>query len=368
MDQSRQLENLLTEFAIPGNLQSLEPLHVGHIHDSYVSTWRDGATETRYLHQRVNENVFRDVAGLMENISRVTQHIRAKLLEQPAGSRETTLELIPAGDGRAGLRDRAGRFWRTFLFIPDVRSFNRCETASQAGQAAAAFGRFNAHLVDLDPRLLHETIENFLDLPHRYRQLDEAIRRNPVGRLGDVEPEVEFALLRRNQAGLLSDAIRSGDLPLRVAHGDPKLNNILFDSHSGEVVCVVDLDTCMPGTLLYDFGDLFRNTAVPTREDEPDLSKIALDSGYARAIVESYLKKTRHFLSPGEIDLMPRSPQIMGLLLGTRFLTDYIAGDVYFKIDVPRHNLRRARAQFKIVESLERNEGALIEMVRESSG
>lgn len=348
----QKLWEILPEFSIEGTPRELVRICRGNIHDSYVSIWKSNGT--RYLHQWVNQTVFPDIEGLMSNIALVTSHIQGRLDQGFRENGERTLRLIPARTGKIGVRDEEGGYWRTYEFISDTRTIDVCDGPDHAREAARMFGRFVLHCLEIEPGNLCETIPNFQNTPFRYRQLEEAVQKDVMGRYSDVFGEVEFARSRQLLGSTLVEAVQSGALPRRVIHYDTKLNNILFDITEDRGVCVVDLDTVMPGTILYDFGDMVRNAAVPTTEDETDLSRVEMDLDLFKALVQGYLEGTEAFLEPSEVELLPMAPGVLALTLGIRFLTDYINGDRYFNIRYPDHNLLRCRTQFKIVRSMER--------------
>ncbi len=338
-------------FHIPGRLIDVQPHRVGHIHDSYVSSWQNGTGERRYLHQRLNQYVFPDVASLMDNLQRVTGHLR-RSLQHDAAPGERCLELVRARNGESLVQDSAGRYWRCFHFIEGTVTLENCSDAAQAFEAGRAFGRFVAQLSDLAPAALADTIPNFLNTPHRYGQLWRAVEQDRAGRVQQCRGEIDFARGGEAESCVLVEALGK-QLPWRVIHYDPKLNNLLFDESTGRAVCVVDLDTCMAGTLLYDLGDLIRSAAVPCPEDEPDPSRVYVELEFLDAILEGYLGESHRLLEPGEVSLMADAPRIMAITLGIRFLADHLNGDRYFKTDFEGHNLQRARTQFQIARSLE---------------
>ena len=364
------LDRVLPQFAIEGEPLRKEPLRRGHIHDTFVSTWHTPDGERRYLHQRMNEAVFEDIDALMHNVERVTRHLR----DVPAGSGtaapdtalpdtgppDTTLEslqLVPTRDGRPFLR-WAGFPWRTYHFIDGAESYDRPRTPRMAREAARAFGDFQARLATLPMDELRETIPRFFSSPYRLEQLDDARdrahARGLAGRVALVAAELAFIDERRELVPLMEDRIADGRIPRRVVHGDTKLNNVLFDKRSGQPRCIVDLDTCMPGYSLYDFGDLVRFTAAKTGEDERDLSKVGVDIALYETLVEGYLAGTGDSLGDEERQLMPEAARLVTMTIGMRFLADYLAGDVYFKTSYDEHNLVRARVQLQMVAELER--------------
>ncbi|RIL10060.1 MAG: hypothetical protein DCC75_05175 [Proteobacteria bacterium] len=333
---------LLGCFAIDGELIGIEPLKSGHINRSFVSTWRDGTSQKRYVHQAVNSFVFPDVPLVISNIRKVTEFLRPRLAK---GRR--TLKLVPARSGDLYARDRDGQ---------------------QAYSAGQAFGEFTYALKELPYDHLKEPIPQFQYLPGRLESLRACASRDEYGRVRSAGREIDFALSQTKALGIISEAIESQAVPIRVTHGDAKFNNILFDCDSGRVVCVVDLDTCMPGSILYDFGDLVRSAAISSEEDEPDTDKINLEFSFFEAIARGYLDAWPDLL-PAELQFMAQAPRAVALGLGIRFLDDYLSGDKYFRTDGPDHNLIRARAQFKAARSMESQQEAMQKLIkRHSSG
>lgn len=347
-----ELRPALSGFAIPGTLTKVVVHERGHIHDTFISTWELDGARRRYLHQRMNGEVFQDIEGLMHNIERVTEHLRSKLGSPRADGELETLELVRSKQGHAYLKSE-GAAWRTYHFIENTESFDRPRDLAQAESVALAFGHFQQQLADLPARELRETIPDFFSTPHRLRQFDEALKQASQERIDSARAEIDFVQARRGLAPIIEDAILSGRIPQRIVHGDTKLNNVLFDRDNGRAVCIVDLDTCMPGYSLYDFGDLVRFTAATSAEDERDLSKVGMDLDLYRALAQGYRDGTRQFLTEQEVEWMPLAARLVTFTIGLRFLADHLAGDHYFKIHRPGHNLDRARVQLGMVEDME---------------
>jgi len=347
-------DDVLSRFRLAGTLLEVVPHERGHIHDTFVSTWRAPAGNVRFLHQRMNRVVFPDLDVLMRNVERVTSHLTRK-----AGAVGlSTLELIPTVEETSFVDVESGA-WRTYRFIENTESFDRCLSSDQAFEAARAFGRFQRDLADLDAATLEETIPRFFSPTHRFEQLKDAIERDVESRVATAGPEIEFARDRADEIPRMESHVDAGRIPIRVVHGDTKLNNVLFDAATGRAVCVVDLDTCMPAWSLYDFGDLVRFTAAKCAEDEPDVELAGVDVALYRAIVEGYLESAAAFLTPLEVELMPFAARIVTLTIGLRFLADHLAGDVYFKTSRENQNLERARVQFRMVADMEAREREL---------
>jgi Ser/Thr protein kinase RdoA (MazF antagonist) len=355
---------VVSEFAIDGELLAVEKFERGHIHDTFISRFRrsDGS-ERRYLHQRLNDRVFRDVPALMNNIERVTGHLAGQYGDPDVVSHMHALELVPARSGASFVAAGSGP-WRTYVYIEGTRSLDLCEGPEQAWQAARAFGQFQADLIDLDVSGLRMTIPNFFSSPYRMRQLDEAVATDAQQRVRGAKAELAFVGARRGMVDVIEAAMRLGRFPRRVVHGDTKLNNVLFCQDSGKAVCVVDLDTCMPGYSLYDFGDLVRFTAACSKEDETDLHRVGTDPELFRALVDGYLESAAGFLTDDELRLMPFAARLVTFTIGLRFLADHLNGDVYFKVGRENHNLDRARVQFAMVASMEQQTGSMEAWVR----
>ena len=348
-----ELEAAVRLFDISGRFQSAEELRRGHIHTTYVSTWTGPDGPDRYLHQRLNAEVFRDIPALMHNVGLVTRHLAAGA---GAGSMEA-LQLVPAAGTGADYAVTPDAPWRTYRFIEGTVSYDHPKDAGMAHTAAAAFGDFQVRLAGLDAKELRTTIPDFFDSEVRLRQLDEAAVADVAGHRASVAAELAFVGERRACCTVMEDALRSGRMPARVVHGDTKLNNVLFDRESGEPRCVVDLDTCMPGYSLYDFGDLVRFTAATCDEDEQDLDRARIDEDTFEALQAGYLEHAAGFLTAFEREHMAFSARLVTLTIGMRFLADHLAGDRYFKISRPGQNLDRARVQFALVADMERRLG-----------
>jgi Ser/Thr protein kinase RdoA (MazF antagonist) len=345
--------NFSAWFALDGECVEVVPLKRGHIHDTLVGTWRTREGTRRIVHQRINTHVFRDPALLMMNWLRVTEHVRAALAREGAPDLERRcLRAIPARSGAPVHTDIIGGVWRAFAFIEGARSLDVPESPAQAQEAARAFGVFAAQLRDLDPATVAESIPHFHDFAHRLATLEAAIAADAHRRAAGAAEDIERA---RRLAGEVQGVLaREGaaQLPVRVVHNDCKLNNVLFDERTDEGLCVIDLDTVMPGSVLADFGDLARNAACPAPEDEPDLARVRVDAQLYEALVRGYLAGTGGLLTAVEIALLPLAGPLIALETGVRFLTDHLSGDSYFRIHRPGHNRDRARVQLRLTEQL----------------
>ncbi len=355
-----EVRQVLRRFAIDGQCRSVVPLRVGHINETILSEWQTPTGVRRFVHQRVNGTVFPDVPRLMDNVSRILSHLAKK----PRRDGDCVLELIPARDGRCYLVDERGSVWRTYLEIGNTETFNVIPNCEVAFEAARAFGQFQADLLDFPSRELFEVIPGFHDTPKRFQAFEQALLENRFGRASQVVREREGIVARRDAMGVLMAGLHDGSIPWRVTHNDTKVNNVLFSKTSQRAICVVDLDICMPGSSLFDFGDMARNAIATAAEDETDLSKVGVNLDLFDALVRGHLASTGHFLTAREVDLLAVAPGIIALELGMRFLGDYLNGDVYFGIQRPHHNLDRARTQLRLCEVIEGKIGVMQEIVQ----
>ena len=338
-------------FRIPGLFVTAEPYGTGHINDTYKVTFDQCGTLVNYIFQRINHNVFKQPAAVMENMSRVCAHLGK--ISRARGDARGAISLMTALTGEAYANDAERNFWRAYCFIENARTFDVIESVSQAHLAAQAFGRFQCELVDIPGGRLNDTIPNFHNTPWRIENLEKAVSEDKMGRLKEVQKEVDFILDRKEECSILLDLNAKGEIPERITHNDTKLNNVLLDSTTGKAVCVIDLDTVMPGLVHNDFGDMIRTGTSPALEDEKDLSKVYMQFDMFEALLRGYLDTASGFLTPAEKHYLPFSGKLITLEIGTRFLTDYLEGDVYFKVHREGHNLDRCRTQIKLVQSIE---------------
>jgi hypothetical protein len=351
MHNLRQIANL---FDFRADFVHAHVYGSGHINDTYCAWFDQAGLRVRYIVQRINDNVFKQPVELMENVKRVTDFSLARLLtEGNPEARRRTLTVIPALDGKPYAAGPDGSIWRAYPFIERARGYDELETNEQAYQAARAFGAFQNLTAGLTGPRLHETIPNFHNTPKRLEALQAAIEADAKNRAAEVKPEIDFALARAADCSRITDLIAAGEIPERVTHNDTKLNNVLLDDVTAEGVCVIDLDTTMPGSALYDFGDMVRTAAPTTREDDPELAKLDICLYRFEALVKGYLS-TATFLNPAELANLAFAGKLLTLECGIRFLADYLQGDVYFKIKHPSHNLDRCRNQFAYVAAQER--------------
>ncbi len=351
--ESPPIQDIAKQFAIPEKQFSCHPYGSGHINDTYLIQSL-GEVETRYLLQRINHHVFKDVPALMQNMGKVTSHLQEKLQTADKFSRHfTTITLLPTHSGKLYFQDQAGQYWRMQHFVPHSISYDVVTTAAQAYQAGKAFGTFQALLKDLPADGLQQTIPDFHNMESRLRQFQQACDADPAGRKGQIAEEIAFVEKRKPAMSALYQQVKEGAIPLRITHNDTKFNNVLLEETTHEALCVIDLDTVMPGVVLYDFGDAVRSIVNTGAEDESRQEKIQVNLSFYEAFAEGYLTETLSFLTAKEIERLAFSAQYMTFIMGLRFLTDHLAGDVYYKIRHQGHNLQRARAQFTLLTRME---------------
>jgi Ser/Thr protein kinase RdoA (MazF antagonist) len=350
----RLAQAVLEEFSIYGEWEELVPFGKGHINDTFVSTWNQGGTRLRYTHQRINHQVFTRPDEVMENILRVTAHIRQKLKALGTGDRSRrVLTVIPARDGKPWVRDSGGGWWRSYCFIENARGGDLASSPEEAALLGKSVGNFQNQLADLGPPRLHETIPDFHNMETRYARFHRALEEDPLGRAGGCREEIDFMLRNEERGGLLIRSLREGRIPERICHNDTKMNNILLDDRSGEALCLIDLDTVMPGTSLFDLGDLIRTVSTRAREDEQDLSRVSFNTAFFRSLLQGYLSEARAFLLPAEYALICEAGRNITQIMGLRFLTDYLEGDHYYRVEGPTHNLDRCRNQIALIRSMD---------------
>lgn len=347
------LKNIFNQFQYNGTFLKAYSYGSGHINDTYkVETIEDDKFD--YILQRVNHNVFKDVPGLMENVERVTSHIRSKL-ESIAGSNpdREVLTVIPTNENKSYHKDADGNFWRMYIFIWDNRSYDQVDSPEKAYEGGSMFGKFQAMLADLPGKPLNETIPNFHNIEWRLDTFESILDKNPAGRASEIAEEVKFVRDRAEEMKIILNLGREGLIPQRITHNDTKFNNVLLDQND-KGLCVIDLDTVMPGYVHYDFGDSIRTSTNTAAEDEADLSKVEMDIHLFEAYARGFLEQTKDTLNELEIDHLALAGKLFPYIIGLRFLTDHVDGDNYFKIHHEGHNLQRARAQFKLLQSMER--------------
>ncbi|MDB6132619.1 MAG: hypothetical protein JWM59_862 [Verrucomicrobiales bacterium] len=354
------IPRLTRQFLMPGDFLSHAPCGQGHINDTYEVRISQAGTPVRYIIQRINHAIFTRPDLVMENIRRVTGHIADKLHgENLTEVYRRVLTLVPCRDGRAWHADADGNHWRAYLYVEGAEAHSHVNSPALAREAAKSFGRFQHLLADLPLPRLADTIPHFHHTRSRYDALMHAAEEDRAGRRAAVAAELDWCRAREAAVDVLLDAHAAGLLPERITHNDTKINNVMIDHQTGEGICIMDLDTVMPGLALYDFGDLVRTTTISTAEDEQDTSLVEMRLPMFQALVEGYLSTAKSFLTPAEIGQLAFAGKLITLETGLRFLTDHLNGDLYFKTKRPGHNLDRFRVQARLVESIEKQHDAM---------
>ncbi|MEG2536473.1 MAG: aminoglycoside phosphotransferase family protein [Hydrogenoanaerobacterium sp.] len=361
---SELLSKAVDSFAIDGKKTKVEIYGNGHINDTFAAYFEnsDGST-TRYIIQRINSSVFKKPKDVMENVIGVTRYLKEVIEKAGGDPMRETLNLIPTRSGEYYYVDSFGEYWRAYVFIEDTITVEVVKNSTDFYNSARAFAKFQLLLADYPAATLRETIPKFHNTPDRIRQFKEALSADKLNRAAGAKPEIDFVLEREEFTHLLVDKLEKGELPLRVTHNDTKLNNVLMDKKTGDGICIVDLDTVMPGLSLYDFGDSIRFGATHAAEDERDLDKVHFEIDLFEIYTKGYLEILGDVLTENELDNLPESAKMITLECGSRFLTDHLAGDVYYKIHREGHNLDRARTQFKLVKEMEEQWDAMHKVV-----
>ena len=360
-----ELRSIIPAFPLDGELLSAAPHGSGHINETYAATFAVNGGTRRYVFQKINHRIFKNVPGLMDNIRRVTAHIAAKVRAASGeAAAKRVLTLVPTRDGRAFTQDAGGGYWRVYDFIEGAHTVDRVTTEAQAKAVAAAFGEFQALLADLPGGRLVETIPNFHHTRSRFENLRRAVAENAANRKGEVAAEIDFAFAREADSDVLLNLLARAEISERVTHNDTKINNVMLDDVTGATVAVIDLDTIMPGLPLYDFGEMVRTSASSTLEDDPEAGNMHLLLPPFRALVQGYLASpVGGVLNATERAHLGFAGKLMTYENGLRFLTDYLQGDTYYKIKHPRHNLDRCRTQFALVRSIEAAQGEMTRII-----
>ena len=342
-------------FAVSGDFLYGEELRNGHINTTYRACYRsEDGQEDRYILQRINDYVFKDPAQVMRNVEKVTRHITWKLLRRRRDAAGQTLNLFPARGGRNYIvLPEEGGMWRCYNNIEGTHTYDVVENTRQAYQAGYAFGSFQDLICDMNPEDIKESIPDFHNTPKRYADLLKSVEADVMGRVANCQAELELLKSWENRYARITDMLASGELPTRITHNDTKINNVMLDEETDDAVCVIDLDTVMPGSVLYDFGDMVRTATCMAREDEEDLSKVRMEMPFFESLAEGYLDAAHGFLTQKEVEFMPFSGWLITTEIGIRFLTDYLEGDKYFRTEKPEHNLIRARNQLKLAQSID---------------
>ncbi len=349
-----QIKEILNSFKFKGDLESVEPFGSGHINTTYIATYNEDGKERQYILQKVNTNIFKNIDELMDNVFAVTSFLREKIKENGGNPHRETLHYIKTDTGSKYYRCDNGDCYRAYRFVDKSVSYNSVDSAQVFKKSGIAFGRFQKYLSDFPATTLAEIIPNFHNTIWRYEnEFIPAVENNLSGRADTCQAEIQFVKDRKEDCSRLVNLIEKGELPIRVTHNDTKLNNVIFDEDTDDAICVIDLDTVMPGLALYDFGDSIRFGANTCAEDEADVSKIKINLEYFKAYAEGFLSECGESFNQCEIDNLAFAAKIMTFECGMRFLTDYINGDTYFKTAYPEHNLVRARNQFALVKDME---------------
>ncbi len=348
-------------FAVQGTIAGIREYGSGHINRTELVEMTDSGQSRTYILQRINTDIFQNVDQLMENIVGVTRHLRKKIIARGGDPDREALQLIPTAEGASYCRVEDGCY-RMYRFITDAVSYDAVERPGDFYESALAFGTFQSLLADYPAGTLHETIPDFHHTPKRFADFRQAVEADVCGRVSQAEKEIAFVMEREPEMSVLTDLRASGELPLRVTHNDTKLNNVMLDAKTGKGICVIDLDTVMPGLSVYDFGDSIRFGANTAAEDETDLSKVSLDLDLYGQYVKGFLEGCQGSLTEKELAMLPMGAKIMTLECGMRFLADFLSGDTYFRIHRERQNLDRCRTQFALVADMEHKWGQMEEM------
>jgi hypothetical protein len=346
------IKHIAENFNLDGKFIRSEPFGSGHINDTYCLTCEKAGNQLHYILQRINHEVFKNPPQMMENIRRVTNHIRRKMQEQQNKLAPRQLVVINTKDGAEFFLDDHGKYWRIYNRIENAITYDTIESPELAYEAARMFGRFAAMLTDLPGPPVHETIPDFHNTPKRFKTFQEILQQNPCNRARDAGAEIDFVLENADICDVLLNHADKGEIPVRTTHNDTKINNVLLDEKTHKGVCVIDLDTVMPGLSLYDFGDMVRTATNPAEEDERDLSKVTMRMTIFEMLLKGFAEETHTFLTPAEKKNMVFAGKLITFEQMIRFLADHLAGDIYYKIHREGHNLDRCRTQMKMVQSI----------------
>lgn len=354
-----KLEQIAKEFALEGKILKIETLGDGFINDTFIVRTEGDAPD--YILQRKNKAIFPDVPAMMENIRKVTEHIRRGVAAAGGDTQREVMTVVPTTDGKLYHIDSEGEYWAVSVFIADTIAYNRADTADLARMGGKGIGKFQAQLADFNEPLA-ETIKGFHNIRHRFMQWDEAVSADAAGRCASLSEEIDWIESRREEMLTFWAKVESGEIPMRVTHNDTKINNILFDKQ-GSVLCVIDLDTVMPAPALNDFGDAIRTYANTGDEDDKDLSRVGLSLDMFAAYADGYLSEQATKLTDVEIDHLAFSARYITFEQVLRFLMDYIMGDTYYKIKYAEHNIVRTRAQYALLQSIEAQYDKMCEVI-----
>ncbi len=348
-----KIQEAIDAFCFDGEVVDYARYGSGHINDTFAVNCRVADGTKRYILQRMNHDTFKEPEKLMSNIESVTTFLKKKIEEKGGDVTRETLNLVPTKDGACFFKDSIGCYWRVYDFIEEATGYDQVNSPEDFYQSAVSFGNFQGLLAEFDASKLFETIPNFHNTPVRYETFVKAVEEDVCGRADSVRKEIEFFINHKDDMALCAKKQAAGELPLRVTHNDTKLNNILIDNATGKGVCVIDLDTIMPGLSIFDFGDSIRFGANTAAEDEKDLSKVSIDLELFEIYVKGFLEGCGGNLTDAEIEMFPQGAKNMTMECGMRFLTDYLQGDTYFRVHREGHNLDRCRTQIALVEDME---------------
>ena len=359
-----EIAKIAKQFCIESVFSNAQTCGNGHINDTFKTVFNKDGVENSYIIQRINHNVFKHPETLMDNIVRVTEHIRKKLqMKNTDNIYRRVLTLILTLEGNSYHKDEDGNYWRVYNFINNAETYDVCPSLELIREGAKAFGNFQNLLSDLPGSSLHETIPDFHNVPQRLEAFKKVLQEDKYDRTGNAKREIKFLMDHSQIYDLLGGMVQEGKIPLRVTHNDAKINNVMFDEKTAEALCVIDLDTVMPGLSLYDFGDIVRTTISEAAEDEKDLSKVLIDTSRFEAIAKGYLSSAKAFLNETEIENLLLGVETIILEQAVRFLADHIAGDTYYKIHRKNHNLDRCRTQIRLFEQISQRGKLLKEIV-----
>jgi Ser/Thr protein kinase RdoA (MazF antagonist) len=358
------IKDIISNFMCRGDFTEAESYGCGHINDTFAAYFRKSECEShRYILQRINHKVFKNPEQLMENISGITNHLKSKIIQVGGDPVRETLSIVPTIDNNTYFKSAEGDYWRVYIFIENASTYQIVESPRHFYNAGKAFGRFQKLLEDFPTEKLHETILDFHNTSKRFGAFLEALERDEAGRVKYVREEIDFVLKRKDDTSVVVDLLKNRKLPLRVTHNDTKFNNVMIDDFTGESICVIDLDTVMPGSSLYDYGDSIRSGTNSAAEDEKDLSKVWMEMELYEQFTKGFLESVGKSLTPLELEMLPFAGKLMTFECGIRFLTDHLNGDVYFKTHREGHNLDRTRTQFKLVRDMEEKDGQMKKVV-----
>ncbi|MGI6173504.1 MAG: phosphotransferase enzyme family protein [Christensenellales bacterium] len=357
------IKHVLPLFSFRGKYKTAEEIHSGNINNTYHLVYTEGRKEFHYTLQHINTYVFKDPCAVMQNIAMVTNHLKESYQKDGISFDRRVLELVYTRDGESFYLDKDGDYWRAYVYINHATAHDYVKKPEHFFETGRAFGEFQKRLADFPAHDLTETIPGFHNTTKRFYAFVRSIDVDKANRVRDLDDEIEFFFQRRKMMGAIVKPLESGVLPLRATHNDTKINNVMIDDKTDKALCVIDLDTVMPGSSLYDYGDAIRFGASTAAEDEPKTEKISLDLEKFTLFTRGYLSETNGFLKPEELQLLPLGVKVITCELAMRFLTDYMDGDPYFRVRSPDHNLIRARAQMKLLTDIERKEDEMQSIV-----